>query len=191
MKKEHMQVLHDELIKIDLIKYSKRDVISSFFALLLSSPFVVPVFYFLSLERLERAEILTLILCLIVSPLCITFLIATIYYIKKHIDISRDKFKVVTDTLITAADNTDNFSNFIRTSGPFNIVYSLHFGRFKPFPFLKRDIFYKWSKAYKMDGYSLLNSSASGDKFYIVTLNGKTPIMVYNAKMFDYKEEQE
>ncbi|MBQ5764922.1 MAG: hypothetical protein IIW03_02115, partial [Clostridia bacterium] len=61
----------------------------------------------------------------------------------------------------------------------------------KPFCFSKAETYYKWSQKRSMKGFDLLETSVREDKFYIVSFNGKTPIMVYNTRFFDYKEAQE
>ena len=187
MKKEHMQVLHDELIKIDLKRTLASGIKFSIIWML-----VFAAWFWLFWLSADTAFFATLIIVLGAAVLT-PFLIILIDSIIKLIKTSKGNFKVDTDHLI-------NGDGLVGTVGAIDADFlvnprytwiTLCFGKYKPFKFKKRNVFYKWSAAYKMDGYSLLNSSAPGDKFYIVTLGSKTPIMVYNAKMFDYKAELE
>ena len=183
-----MQVLHDELIKIDLKHY----YINSIKDLALIFALILPMLLLLILAFADQDIWLTYYY-VVLTLFCVGIFSWVGYYIKKIADANKGNFKVDTDHLI-------NGDGLVGTVGAIDADFlvnprytwiSLCFGKHKPFKFKKRNVFYKWSEAYKMDGYSLLNSSAPGDKFYIVTLGGKTPRIVYNAKMFDYKAEQE
>ncbi len=199
MKKEYMQVLHDDIIKLDLKRALKnrivRDSICSLIIVSLSIIILVympevftPSYIFKNPPINENIEFLVVFFVSWIVIIGVLFL--TIYDIKNLLGISLGKFKVETDTLLHTIDTLESYKTSDKASRQ-NAMALLEFCKYKNFYFSKRDIFYKWSEAYKMDGYSLLNSSAPGDKFYIVSFNGKTPQVIYNAKMFDYKSEQE
>lgn len=53
-------------------------------------------------------------------------------------------------------------------------------------------IYYKWSENYYMTAKGIFNTAIAGDTFYLVVNDDdpeRKPVMVYNAKFFDYKEE--
>lgn len=54
-------------------------------------------------------------------------------------------------------------------------------------------IYYKWSENYYMTAKGIFNTAIAGDTFYLVVNDDdpeRKPIMVYNAKFFDYDEER-
>ncbi len=65
---------------------------------------------------------------------------------------------------------------------------SFCFAAFGFFRFSIYKKFYKWSKLYCLDAEGMRMYSEVGDTFYIVTADGKHPLMVYNTKLFEYKE---
>ena len=193
MKKEHMQVLHDELIKIDLIQFFKSRIKKSIIGLLIILPILIILVCFAPevFSFSHAAQDLRQFAVFWFSWFAVIIALVTVFYdIKMLWGIHLGKFKVEIDTLLHAVDTLESFETSGKVSRV-NALAILKFHAHKDFGFSKRDIFYDWSNAYRMEGYSLLNSSAPGDKFYIVSFNGKTPIMVYNTRFFDYKEAQE
>lgn len=55
--------------------------------------------------------------------------------------------------------------------------------------FVSQGEYYSWSERYKTHTEGLRATSVPGDCFYIVTDDGKTPLLVYNTKFFEYKDE--
>ncbi len=50
-------------------------------------------------------------------------------------------------------------------------------------------ICYEWSKDYRMSATGVLNTSVTGDEFFVVTYEGDGEVVAaYNTKFFDYKE---
>lgn len=47
---------------------------------------------------------------------------------------------------------------------------------------------YSWSEQYRISSGGLRATAVPGDTFYIVTDDGKTPLVVYNTKLFEYKD---
>ena len=64
----------------------------------------------------------------------------------------------------------------------------LYFSVFRAFELPTNKRFYEWSDVYEMSANGVKLYSSAGDTFYIVTTDGKTPLMVYNTKLFEYKE---
>ena len=177
MEKEPKQILNKEIIKIDLKNYYIENIkgVALIFAMLLP---LLPIF----LIFLPDMGWQTFALCVIIILIYLGFLCAIIYNIKKLVDVSKGKFKVVFDTLLcTRTYHTRN----LQKQG------SLNFSRYNNFLFNTRQNFYAWSRPYSMDGRELLKSSKQGDTFYIATIDGISPTMVYNTRFFDYKEAQE
>ena len=174
MKKEHMQVLHDELIKIDLKNYYTQSIkgVALIFAMLLP---LLPIFLICLPDMGWR----TIALCVIIVLIYLGFLCAIIYNIKKLLDVSKGKFNVVFDTLLCT-----------RTYHARHQA-SLNFSKYHNFVFGMSQSFYAWSRPYSMNSQELLKSSKQGDTFYIATVDDISPIMVYNTRFFDYKAQQE
>ncbi len=77
-----------------------------------------------------------------------------------------------------------------RRYGPrYYYVEVLHFSSFGIFE--SPSPIYSWSETMKMGAERLIETSSSGDTFYVVTYNrGKRkPMMVYNTRLFEWKEE--
>mgnify|MGYP003503599888 CR=1 FL=1 len=192
MKKEHMQLLKKEFIKTDLYNFLKFDFIAYVLFLVISG--VAGFFGIMWCVNLYSAGKMSytdlwiyIALVLIAFGTCLAFIFWTVINLVR---IKQGKFEINTDILsnINCAPNAATKINWLYER---RRPERLNFEKNLTFTFKKRNVFYKWSEAYKMDGYSLLNSSAPGDKFYIVSFNGKAPIMVYNTRFFDYKAEQE
>ena len=189
MKKEPKQILNKELIKIDLKQAIKNNLIISIVGLFITLVAVIFItlasiqFGFFSFDFVTQnlKQFFDFLLFGLMCLCVMHFLTATINNIKRHSKINRGDFKIEIDTLL----NTESFM-FARFT---NAV--LRFLRYKPFGFSKAETYYKWSQKRSMKGFDLFETSVREDKFYIVSFNGKTPIMVYNTRFFDYKAEQE
>ena len=52
-------------------------------------------------------------------------------------------------------------------------------------------IHYTWSSMYEMEDHGVFRSSDVGDLFYLISMDRKTFLLAYNAKMFEYCESNE
>jgi len=106
--------------------------------------------------------------------------------IKEYRELKRDRFSVITDRLVGVENK--------REHGPgtmgilFNRPYTLYFASYGPYC-IRRGQSYKWSEKYRMTDKGSYTYSNIGDEFYLVTMNGKKILIIYNTKLFALEED--
>ena len=56
---------------------------------------------------------------------------------------------------------------------------------------IPKGIHYTWSSTYEMEDHGVFRSSDVEDLFYLISMDRKTFLLAYNAKMFEYCESNE
>ena len=92
-------------------------------------------------------------------------------------------YQVHLDQLIQIGDDCHE----LFLANGFGIHYHLVFASCGKFP-LRKTTYYSRSDLYQMTDEGIVNTSVEGDTFYVVTNSKKSILMVYNTKLFEYKE---
>ncbi len=98
------------------------------------------------------------------------------------------KFTIVQDTLVDKIQNARISATDHRARSMRDLLIFSVYGKC----FLLYKLYYKWSRLYSMRPREVFDDSYIGDTFYLVIFDGdrkKKPVMVYNTKMFELKEE--
>ncbi len=111
----------------------------------------------------------------------IVSLVVSTYRRRRSAD--KNRYQVILDQLVHTEDDRDRLLD----GNQIGLYRYLEFALFGKYEIPKRT-HYAWSKLYAMSDEGLYNTAISGDTFYIVTVDGKHPLVVYNTKLFEYKE---
>lgn len=186
-EKNKKEILTKDKIKLDLMVLLKREQMQSIWILVL-----MPILLFLSVFLIinirsypwERIEYI------LYSILAIVGLIHSVVLLRKVIigkrRVKNAEFDVEEDTLVDSTLDA-------RTSRSPNIDrHLLQFARCGEY-YIPYGTNYNWSKDYYMSDRGVFNTSLNGDSFYIVTYQKdkkRKPIIVYNTKLFELRDEE-
>lgn len=186
MLKEEKQIITREKVRSELKRIVKGDLISAafFWFLLISVNAILSlILYLVGTYLLEELPVVPTILSLL---RWVTWLIPVVYPIGKLYKsclyfqmINNDDFSIVEDELVRTVKDEFNVKHFFTTvvdadtrliSSYENAFYFDRYGRV-------------------VVGKKMFDYADCGDTFYLVVTNKKDlPVLVYNAKMYEYKE---
>lgn len=192
-QKVKKELLTNEKIKIDLLKLLKRDEKAAIVVLVASAVVLVVVALAFIVEQQAGRLIIDLENRIDYILYSILFIVASVCeIITLHKVVSRRKmlkqaaFDVDEDVLLGSTLDARV------SSSPYCNCHLLQFSRSGDF-YIPYGTSYEWSKDYYMSDRGVFNSAIVDDTFYVVTYKKdkkQQPVMVYNTKFFEYREEQ-
>lgn len=131
----------------------------------------------------------------VLFAVCIVYLICLRCTVAKQRSMAKKGEFVIVQERLTVAGNAARFKGRVREKFDFFDWHKrevlFRFSGYGDYylPNMKQ---YKWSERYAMSVEGMLNTSIIGDTFYLVIFKNdkkKTPVMIYNTKFFEYKED--
>lgn len=162
----HKEILTKENIKKDLLNYPMPHIplaLASALLLIVLLCILLPYWFVIIILSVLEIWLITLLVK------------ECIHHKHYRTAYKKEEYSVATDTLEAL------------TITRFYMVF--YFSSHKPLFMASYKRYYKWSKNYCLDENGMQMYSTKGDTFYIVTTDGKHPLMVYNTKLFEYKDE--
>ena len=188
------EVLTNKNIKYDLLQLFIKNLVSglvSFGASLIAMIILHVIFPTELLIFKILFIIIMMVYCLILS----SFVIYIVKFLNAYI---KNKFFVLEDELIGLAEyeifdglecgktrtvfRWDRMRLFYGMHASNPSLYLKDFGKF----LVLEGYHYKWSKNHMMDAETIYNRSSVKDIFYVVTINKRDVLLVYNTKIFKY-----
>ena len=168
---EHKEILTREHIKEDLLNYPvpNRIALAVSIVLVLLPGVFVSVLFSLAMH----------ILFILFEAMAVWWLVTELTNaLRYRFAYHKDNFIVKKDVLVP----------FDRDRGSTRDDWTFCFSSFGFYRFSIYKRFYKWSNMYCLDAEGMRIYADIDDTFYIVTVDGKHPLVVYNTKLFEYKE---
>ncbi len=107
--------------------------------------------------------------------------------------ITSKKITIVSDWLVDIKEKSEYVPGvrYGRRRGYYEFCFAKG-GKYKLYTDIYGENNYKWSKMYAMSNQGIYNYAHIDDEFYLVLLNEKKSqiILIYNKKLFDFKENQ-
>lgn len=188
MKREKTakEILTKDKIKLDLACLLKRERSRSIWILILAPILLVTAILGIISSRSypwERIEYLLYSIAALVALVYAVIILRRAIIDKRKI--KNAEFEVTEDTLVGSTHDA-------RVSrSAYDNRHLLQFSRHGEY-YIPYGTNYKWSKDYYMSDDGVFNTALVGDTFYVVTYRKdaeRKPIVVYNAKQFEYKED--
>lgn len=177
-------ILTTEIIKSD---YKKEFRSSIKIVIILSIVFVLLslliIYLFSHLKNtLLFLEILMLSPAMVFAFICLAVIFDSY---KDYITINREQFKIVTDEIIGYQEKETYISSPFLSS--FSHPYILEFKSYGNYWIPARENYTK-SRNYSLTDKDVFNYTTVGDTFYLVIIKKRKILLVYNTKLFEFKE---